>query len=41
MTTDIPRWVVQTAEKWGLYWGGYGWNSGCMSPETRPRLGAP
>jgi hypothetical protein len=34
MTTDIPRWVVQTAEKWGLYWGGYGWNSGCMSPET-------
>jgi hypothetical protein len=34
MTTDIPRWVVQTAEKWGLYWGGYGWNSGCVSPET-------
>ena len=34
MTTDMPRWVVQTAEKWGLYWGGYGWNSGCMSPET-------
>ena len=25
MQTDIPRWVVQTAEKWGLYWGGYGW----------------
>ncbi|MGH9135128.1 MAG: M15 family metallopeptidase, partial [Ilumatobacteraceae bacterium] len=32
MVTDMPRWVVQTAEKWGLYWGGYGWNSGCTSP---------
>lgn len=32
MVTDIPRWVVQTAEKWGLYWGGYGWSSGCTSP---------
>jgi hypothetical protein len=32
MVTDIPRWVVQTAEKWGLYWGGYGWSSGCSSP---------
>ncbi len=30
--TDIPQWVVQTAEKWGLYWGGYGWSSGCKSP---------
>ena len=34
MRTDFPRWVVQTAEKWGLYWGGYGWSSGCMSPTT-------
>ncbi len=32
MLTDMPRWVVQTAEKWGLYWGGYGWSSGCWSP---------
>ena len=32
MRTDIPRWVVQTAEKWGLYWGGYGWTSGCQTP---------
>ena len=32
MVTDIPRWVVQTAEKWGIYWGGYGWSSGCTSP---------
>jgi peptidoglycan hydrolase-like protein with peptidoglycan-binding domain len=32
--TDLPRWVVQTAEKWGLYWGGYGWSSGCTSPTT-------
>ncbi len=32
MVTDMPQWVVQTAEKWGLYWGGYGWSSGCTSP---------
>jgi len=32
MQTDMPQWVVQTAEKWGLYWGGYGWSSGCTSP---------
>ena len=32
MTTDIPQWVVQVAEKWGLYWGGYGWSSGCQFP---------
>lgn len=31
--TDLPMWVIRTAEKWGLYWGGYGWNSGCESPE--------
>ena len=34
METDMPRWVVQTAEKWGLYWGGYGWSSGCVNPAT-------
>ena len=33
--TDIPQWVVQTAERWGLYWGGYGWNSGCQSTSTQ------
>lgn len=33
MLTDMPRWVVQVAEKWGLYWGGYGWSSGCSSPQ--------
>ena len=32
MKTDIPQWVVQAAERWGLYWGGYGWSSGCSSP---------
>lgn len=32
ITTDIPQWVVRTAEKWGLYWGGYGWSGGCSSP---------
>ncbi|MDO8363725.1 MAG: peptidoglycan-binding protein [Actinomycetota bacterium] len=32
MATDMPQWVVQVAEKWGLYWGGYGWSSGCTSP---------
>ena len=31
--TDMPQWVIQTAEKWGLYWGGYGWSSGCSSPD--------
>jgi hypothetical protein len=33
--TDLPRWVIQTAEKWGLYWGGYGWNNGCQSLSTQ------
>lgn len=33
MQTDMPQWVIQVAEKWGLYWGGYGWSSGCSSPE--------
>lgn len=32
MATDIPQWVVQTAERWGLYWGGYGWSGGCSTP---------
>ena len=35
MQTDMPRWVIETAEKWGLYWGGYGWNSGCQSTSTQ------
>ena len=29
--TDIPQWVVQVGESWGLYWGGYGWSTGCSS----------
>ena len=33
LISDLPRWVIQTAEKWGLYWGGYGWNNGCVSPD--------
>lgn len=32
--TDLPRWVIQTAERWGLYWGGYGWSNGCASAAT-------
>ena len=32
MRTDMPRWMVRIAEKWGLYWGGYGWGNGCTSP---------
>ena len=32
--TDMPQWVIQTAEKWGLYWGGYGWSSGCIDTTT-------
>ncbi len=35
MKTDIPRWVVETAQRWGLYWGGYSWSSGCKSPEDK------
>lgn len=31
LTVDIPQWVVQAAERWGLYWGGYGWGKGCAS----------
>ena len=34
METDIPMWVVQVAEKWGLYWGGYGWGDGCATSAT-------
>lgn len=34
MVTDMPRWVIRTAEKWGLYWGGYGWSNGCQSTST-------
>jgi hypothetical protein len=33
--TDLPQWVIQTAERWGLYWGGYGWNSGCADTTTQ------
>jgi hypothetical protein len=33
MVTDMPQWVIQTAEKWGLYWGGYGWSGDCLSPD--------
>jgi peptidoglycan hydrolase-like protein with peptidoglycan-binding domain len=29
MVTDMPQWVVDTAMKWGLYWGGFAWSSGC------------
>lgn len=32
MRTDMPRWMVKVAERWGLYWGGYGWGNGCTSP---------
>ena len=35
MTTDIPKWVVDTAQKWGLLWGGYGWNGGCPTPAAQ------
>lgn len=32
MKTDMPKWIVDVAQRWGLYWGGYGWTSGCKSP---------
>ena len=35
MVTDFPKWAIETAEKWGLYWGGYGWNSGCADTDTQ------
>ena len=35
METDFPQWAIQVAEKWGLYWGGYGWNSGCQDTSTQ------
>ena len=35
MRTDIPKWVVDTAQKWGLLWGGYGWNGGCPTPASQ------
>lgn len=34
METDFPQWAIEVAEKWGLYWGGYGWNSGCQDTST-------
>ena len=33
--TDLPHWVIQAAERWGLYWGGYGWNNGCHDATTQ------
>jgi peptidoglycan hydrolase-like protein with peptidoglycan-binding domain len=33
MRTDMPRSLIRAAEKWGLYWGGYGWYGGCSSPK--------
>ena len=35
MQSDIPQWVVGAAEKWGLFWGGYGWGGGCTSPQQQ------
>lgn len=29
IATDLPEWAIRAAERWGIYWGGYGWNSGC------------
>jgi len=33
--TDLAQWVIETAERWGLYWGGYGWNNGCADTTTQ------
>lgn len=35
VATDMPEWMIRTAERWGLYWGGYGWNSGCNRPDSQ------
>ena len=29
IATDLPEWAIRAAERWGIYWGGYGWSSGC------------
>lgn len=29
VATDLPEWAIRAAERWGIYWGGYGWSSGC------------
>lgn len=37
MVTDVPAWVVAAAERWGLYWGGYGWGRACATPDGQAR----
>lgn len=35
VVTDLPKWVIDAAQRWGLYWGGYGWSSGgCPTPTS-------
>lgn len=35
VVTDFPKWVIDTAQRWGLFWGGYGWSSGgCPTPTS-------
>ncbi|MEZ5250367.1 MAG: hypothetical protein R2713_14500 [Ilumatobacteraceae bacterium] len=40
MKSDIPQWVVQVAETWGLYWGGYGLGRWLRLAAGREDLGA-
>jgi hypothetical protein len=35
MATDIPPWAVSAAQRWGLFWAGYGWSNKCPSPGTQ------
>ncbi len=32
--TDFPAWVISAAQRWGLFWGGYGWSGRCSGPTT-------
>lgn len=35
VVTDIPDWVLQSARRWGLMWGGYGWTNRCRTEPER------
>jgi hypothetical protein len=34
MTTSLPQWVIRLAQRWGLYWGGYGSYRRCDTPAS-------
>ena len=34
VATDLPAWAIAAAQRWGLFWGGYGWTNRCPGPGT-------